>query len=257
MSYSIEHDYRSRGISVASTFSSDDNNRTFNIGASFDSDRIGSSIDTTLAERRNTTGFELGVTQALSAEDLVQVGLSATAARGYLSDPYKVPDVRPRTRNAGVLMVRWNHFLGPEDGTLRSSYRYYGDSWGIRAHTVAVEWVKPDGQMFTWTPSLRYYTQTAARFYYDPVYDPAVGAPYPPGYFTNPPQYLSPDQRLSSFGGIAVGLKLAARFSPGWNADLKLEQYEQRAKWAAGSGASPGLDPLRATSVQLGVAKTF
>jgi hypothetical protein len=89
------------------------------------------------------------------------------------------------------------------------------------------------------------------------VYDPNVGAPYPPGYFTNPPQFISPDQRLSAFGAITVGLKIAVRLAADWIADVKGEHYEQRAAWRVGGSGSPGLDPFRATFFQLGVSKRF
>ena len=111
--------------------------------------------------------------------------------------------------------------------------------------------------MFTLTPSLRLYSQSAAWFYYDPVYDPDVGAPYPPGYFTNPPKYISPDQRLSAFGGVTLGLKLGIRLSPDWSADIKAEHYEQRSSWRIGGSGSPGIDPFRATFAQFGLATRF
>ena len=111
--------------------------------------------------------------------------------------------------------------------------------------------------MFTLTPSVRLYSQSAAKFYFDPVYDPDVGAPYPPGYFTNPPEFISADQRLSAFGAITVGLKLGVQLAPGWAMDLKAERYEQRSNWRVGGSGSPGLDPFRATFVQLGINKKF
>ena len=113
------------------------------------------------------------------------------------------------------------------------------------------------GPLVEVTPSLRYYTQSAATFYFDPVYDPVVGAPYPPGYFTNPPAYISPDQRLSAFGAVTVGLKLGLRLGADWTTDVKAEHYEQRASWRVGGTGSPGLDAFRDTFVQLGVARRF
>ena len=107
------------------------------------------------------------------------------------------------------------------------------------------------------TPSFRYYTQSAAKFYYDPVYDPDVGAPYPVGYFTNTPKYISPDQRLSAFGAITVGLKVAMKVTQDWTVDAKVERYEQRSDWRIGSHGSPGLDPFRATFFQFGVSRSF
>ncbi len=254
---SKEHDYRSTAVSLAATFASEDNNRSWNIGLGRSADRIGSTNDATLHERRRTTELMLGVTQALSANDLVQANLTLNLGRGWFSDPYKEPDIRPRRRDQRILLLRWNHHVGELGATLRSSYRWYHDSFGINAHTLGLEWTQPVNEDFTVTPSLRLYSQSAARFYYDPVYDPDVGAPYPPGYFTNPPEFISPDQRLAAFGAATLGLKLGYRFAADWSVDLKLERYEQRSNWRIGGSGSPGIDPFSARFVQVGLARRF
>lgn len=257
VSKSKEHDYDSTAVSFDASFSSEDNNRSWNIGIGHANDKISSSNDANLHERKRTTEFMVGVTQAVSSNDLVQLNFTLNQGRGYYSDPYKEPDIRPRKRDQSILLARWNHHFEGIGATLRSSYRYYHDTFGINAHTLGAEWVHPVGGRFTLTPSLRFYSQSAARFYYDPVYDPDVGAPYPPGYFTNPPEFISPDQRLSAFGGITVGLKAAVRLTPDWSADVKLERYEQRSDWRIGGQGSPGIDPFRATWLQLGVSRRF
>lgn len=257
VSKSKEHDYDSTAVSFDASFSSEDNNRSWNIGIGHANDKISSSNDDALHERKRTTEFMVGVTQAVSSNDLVQLNFTLNQGRGYYSDPYKEPDIRPRKRDQSILLARWNHHFEGIGATLRSSYRYYHDTFGINAHTLGAEWVHPVGGRFTLTPSLRFYSQSAARFYYDPVYDPDVGAPYPPGYFTNPPEFISPDQRLSAFGGITVGLKAAVRLTPDWSADVKLERYEQRSDWRIGGQGSPGIDPFRATWLQLGVSRRF
>ena len=257
LSTSTEHDYQSNAVSFDARFSSDDNNTSVNLGLGYSSDKVSSVNDATLHKRKRTAELLLGVTQALTPADLVQLNLTYSSGRGYYSDPYKEPDIRPDSRTQGILLARWNHHVEGLGATLRTSYRYYRDSFGIRAHTLGAEWVQPVGERVTVTPSLRLYSQSAASFYYDPVYDPAVGAPYPPGYFTNPPQYISPDQRLSAFGGVTLGLKLAVQITPDWSADLKGERYEQRSNWRLGGEGSPGLDPFRATFIQVGVNKRF
>ena len=257
LSRSHERDYDSTALSLDAGLSSDDNNRTWTLGVGHSSDKIGSTNDAVLHEKKRTTELALGVTQALSSVDLVQATATYNRGSGYYSDPYKEPDIRPRLRKQGILLTRWNHHFEGLAATLRSSYRFYRDSFGIQAHTLGAEWVQTVGARFTLTPSLRLYSQSAANFYYDPVYDPAVGAPYPPGYFSNPPPFISPDQRLSAFGGATVGFKLGVKLSPDWSADIKAERYEQRSNWRVGGTGSPGIDPFRATFVQLGVATKF
>ncbi len=257
LSHSKEHDYESNAGSLDASFSSEDNNRTWNVGVGFSTDKISSSNDPTLRKHKQTLELMAGVTQAWTANDLVQLNVSHNRGHGYYSDPYKDPDVRPDARNQTILLTRWNHHFDSMNSTLRSSYRYYRDNFGIKAHTLGAEWVQPIGEKFTVTPSLRYYTQSAAKFYYDPVYDPDVGAPYPPGYFTDPPRYASPDQRLSAFGAITVGLKVAMKVTQDWTVDAKVERYEQRSDWRIGGHGSPGLDPFRATFFQVGLSTRF
>lgn len=257
LSKSQEYDYDSSAVSFDASFSSDDNNRTWNVGIGYASDKISSTNDITLRERKRTREAIVGVTQALTANDLVQVNLTFNSGSGYYSDPYKTPDIRPGKRDQAILLTRWNHHFADLGSTLRTSYRYYRDTFGIRAHTLGAEWVQPVGAMVTVTPSLRLYSQSAATFYFDPVYDPDVGAPYPPAFFTNPPEFISADQRLSAFGAVTLGLKLSVRLTPDWSADLKGERYEQRSKWRIGGAGSPGLDPFSATFLQVGVNRRF
>ena len=257
LSRSREHDYESTALGLDASFSTEDNNRTWNIGLGFTNDKITSSNDIGLNEKKRTTEFMVGVTQALTANDLLQINLTRNQGRGYYTDPYKFPDERPRTRNQNIALVRLNHHFTDLGATLRTSYRYYSDSFGIKAHTLGAEWVQPVNATLTITPSLRSYSQRAASFYFDPVYDAIAGEPFPPGFFNNPTQIISADQRLASFGGITLGVKFALQATPEWLLDLKLERYEQRSNWVFTGNGSPGIAPFRANFIQLGASKKF
>lgn len=253
---SDENDFRSRAGSINGSVSSDDNNRSWHAGVGVTLDHIGSSDDPTLAGRRRTTEVTAGVTQALSRTDLVQLGLTHARGRGHYSDPYKRIDQRPGSRHQSTVLLRWHHHLDGPDITIRSSWRSTRDSFGVRSHTLTVEPVLPLGGRVTLTPSLRLYTQTAARFYYDPVYSYA-GAPYPPGYFDSAPAPLSPDHRLAAFGAITWGVKLELPLGESWSTDLRLDRYEQRSRWHQGGPGSPDLAPLTAVFVQWGLSRRF
>lgn len=253
---SSEHDFASRALSFEAAGASEDNNRSWNAGLGLTRDRISSSDDAALQRRRRTVELTAGLTQVLSTVDIVQAGLTLAEGQGYYSDPYKRVDQRPESRHQRILLLRWNHHAEAWHGTLRASYRHYRDSFGIRAHTLAAEWVQPMSAVLVLTPSLRVYSQSAAWFYYDPVYSYA-GAPLPPGYLSDPPDSLSPDARLSAFGALTLGLKLALRLPEGWHTDIKLEHYEQRGSWRLGGGGSPGLVPLRARFLQFGLSRQF
>jgi len=257
--YSTEHDYLSRAFSLAGTLSSDDNNTTWNAGFGHAGDKIdpteGGYDGNVADERKRTNDFIVGVTQAITGDDLVQANLTHSRSTGYLNDPYKALDVRPSERRQTALLLRWNHHFAGDGSTLRSSYRAYNDSWQVKASTLQLEWVKPVGAGVSLTPLLRYYTQSAASFYADPVYDTTLGEPFPAGWDAN--AYNSLDQRLSSFGAFTLGLKLQWAVDALWTFDLKGEAYQQRGEWRAGGEGSKGLEPFKARMVQVGISRKF
>ncbi len=256
-SYSNENDYRSNAVALDARFSSADNNTTWAAGLATSRDTINPVNELVLNERKEVIEGMIGVTQALSKNDLAHVNLTHVRGRGYFNDPYKLVDQRPRSKNQTIALVRWNHFFEGNSTTLRSSYRFYNDSFGVQAHTAAVEWVVPLSERFVITPSTRYYTQRKASFYFDPVYDPEIGEPYPAGYSQSPPKHYSADARLSSYGAFTVGSKLEWRIDKLWSVDVKYEFYQQRSSWRLGGGGSPGLATFSAQFAQIGISRRF
>lgn len=258
LSHSTEHDYDSTAVSLAGSWSTADNNTTFNAGIGYASDKINPVNGVVTDETKKTVDLMVGVTQAWTANDLVQLNLTHSSGRGYYNDPYKTLDVRPRERQQTALLGRWNHHFAGNGTTLRASYRFYHDNFRINAHTLQGEWVVPVTPALRLTPLVRLYSQSSASFYVDPVYDATLGEPYPAGYNpANPPAFISQDQRLSSFGAITLGLKADVQLTPLWSVDGKIEAYEQRGSWRFGGTGSPGLAPFRAAFVQVGASRKF
>lgn len=252
LTYSEEHDYVSRGVSTGASFESEDKNTTWNVGANYLHDTIDPIIGIVHDERKRTFELAAGVTQVLTRHDIAQVMLGYSNGRGYFSDPYKVFDKRPRQRDHETALLRWNHYLQGTGGTSRLSYRFYRDTFGIRSHTLAEEYVQPLAGGWTVAPSLRLYTQTAANFYVE--HDPGAD-PFP----TNPPSgalYSTEEQRLSAYGGLTCGLKVARQFGQ-WTVDVKLEHYRQRGDWALFGSGSRHLAPFEARMVQAGLSYQF
>lgn len=250
ISTSREHDYQSDAASVSVRINTAQNNRTWEFGASTSHDRIDAVTAGVTGKKKDTTGLLVGVTQVLTPKDLVQANLTYSDGRGYFSDPYKNQygiDIRPDRRRQWALLVRYNHYFDDWEAALRLSGRYYKDSFGIRSTTATAEWEQPVGAGFSVVPSLRYTTQRAASFYYDP--------PFPSGAGQQP--YYSADTRLSAFGAVTYGVKIEKAIGKASKIDLKFERYEQRSEWRLGGGGSPGLLPFYAQFWQVGWSTSF
>ncbi|MES3007049.1 MAG: DUF3570 domain-containing protein [Pseudomonadota bacterium] len=262
--YSKEKDYISRNYSIQNSWSTPSQNTTFIFGLGYTADKIiPNSIFLTQKEDKRVVDVALGVTQVLSQTDIAQVTYHHTRGRGYYSDQYKLYDARPDSRDSDSVLVRWNHHFVESANTLHSSYRYYTDSNDIDAHTLEFDYVFNLPNQWSITPLLRYYSQSAASFYYDPVAnDPwadadTFGAPISVVYpLYAEGRFASMDQRLSSFGAITYGAKLTKHFGENWSADVKFERYEQKGSWALGNG-SDGLKDFGARSIQFGISHSF
>jgi hypothetical protein len=195
----------------------------------------------------------VGFTQVLSPRDIVQAVLTHARGRGYYTMPYKFVDNRPRKKDQDTLLLRWNHHLDRQAASLRLSYRYFHDSYGMTAHTAGAECVKELGGGWTLIPSLRLHTQSAADFYFDPVYDKRFGPPFPPGYVFTSTAPITADQRLSAFGAATFGIKVEKEIDANTSIDIKFEDYKQRSSWRLFGSGSPGLANLGARSIIVGV----
>ncbi|MDG5975224.1 hypothetical protein H010_08201 [Hydrogenophaga taeniospiralis CCUG 15921] len=261
IAYSDEHDYTSQALGLQGRWSTEDNNRTYTLGLGFSSDRIdnqSNGVNTAINRHKRTADVMAGVTQVLTPNDIVQFNLTRGNGSGYFNDPYKSFDERPDHRNSWISLARWNHHLAAADATVRSSYRYYSDTFGVRSHTVDMEVVKRVGR-WTFTPGLRYYTQSAASFYFDPVFDGSgrydeVATLTRASSLTG---FRSGDQRLAAFGAVTASMKLGYALTPRTTVDLKLDAYRQATSLRLGGQGSPGLTPLNARLIQVGIAHKF
>ena len=245
--YSHERDFISRGGSFDLRWWTEDRNTTLAFAFGGAADAISPTDRPIDNGQRHTVEFLLGITQALSPTAIVQSNLTYSYGHGYYSDPYKPLDRRPDERRLLAWLTRYNQAIPAYDATLKLSYRFLSDSFGGNSSAFAAEWVQPLPQAYTLTPGLRYYTQSAADFYYNP--------PYPQGFRFG--QNYTADTRLSSFGAFTVGFMLAKAFADGWVVDLRFDFYRQRSSWALFSAGSPGIDTFSARWIAAGVSKAF
>jgi hypothetical protein len=247
--YSHEQDYLSRAASVEWRTWSADRNRTFAIGIGAAKDRINAVEGVNgpvLDQPRETYDYLLGITQVLDARSLVESSVTWSDGRGFYADPYKLHDTRPGRRRILAWLTHYNRYFPGPDATLGLAYRYIHDSFGDRSHMLEASWVQTLPEGFTLTPTLRYLTQSAASFYRDP--------PFPDGFV--PGELYTADARLSAFGAVTLGLRLAKELPHGITADLAVNVYRQRGDWRIGRG-SPALAAFSARWIELGLSKRF
>ncbi len=205
LSYSKENDYVARGGSLSDAWTLVGGRGTLHLGASFSRDTV-SAVTNNLHRSKSTNGFSLGWTWVVGERDLVDVSASLTRISGYLDDPYKIvaigtpvvnetlPERRPDRRDRRALVAKWGHSF-PWDGALKTSYRFYNDSWGIQAHAVELDYDQHLGSDWIVSPRIRFYTQDGATFY--------------DSLFATEKSAMSADYRLSPMNSLLGELALS------------------------------------------------
>lgn len=169
------------------------------------------------------------LTQVLTRQSVVRLGLVWQDKAGYLSDPYKrvfvqdstVPDARPERRRVLAVLVNWRRYLQRVAAALHLDYRGTRDDWKVQTHSLEARWIQALGARWSLSSGLRYYTQSQAAFY----------APY----FAQLPVsgQVSSDYRLSPFGAMSLSAQLETRRGA-WDLGLGLEHYDASAQLALG-----------------------
>ena len=225
---SNEDDYEADAVSVSGEWTFNGDLTTLSLGASYSSDVI-EPVDAALfgrvsREERQTRSVSVGVSQVLNRASALFGGLSVTEHAGYMSDPYKLRDVRPPGRLERALNVLYRRFLDQPGAALHLDYRYFDDDWGIGSHTLQSSWYQNVGTAVQLVPNLRYYSQSEADFY------------RPVDNFALPPDVSqSSDFRLSGYGAVTYGLK-AIIHQPGWSLTISADRYVGRAAYGLDAG---------------------
>ncbi|MGZ4960468.1 MAG: DUF3570 domain-containing protein [Methylomonas sp.] len=217
-----------------------------------------------LDETSNSNGFNLGLSQVLNKNSLVQISGNYTRQSGYLSNPYKFVyirgeitaeeyyalsqatapgdinwndithlqvvglelfrEVRPDLRNQFSVSSRFNQYLPALNAALHLDYRYYWDDWEIDSHTMELSWLQNLPWGIAVTPSLRYYSQSRANFF-----APYFLAPRADGHYSS-------DFRLSGYGALSTGVSVSKQFNRGIGLDLGMEYYSHQGNLKLGGG---------------------
>ena len=184
---------------------------TVSLGYSVGNDDIGSNVDEDFSESAKRQQFRVGITQILTKNSLMSVDLETITDEGFLRSPYRsarvviagVPtwenEIYPETRTSNALSFRFKYFL-PYRAALGGEYRYFDDTWGIKASQVEIGYTHPFKDDWIFDVHYRYYTQDKAEFYSD--------------LFDGPETLMARDKELSTFQDHTIGVGVSYEFKP-------------------------------------------
>ncbi len=214
------------------------------------------ATDKGLFGNRQDWTSHLGLTQVISQDAVVNLGIAYGRNTGLLENPYKATWIggidpsealidgfyqthgqafferRPDARNQWSGNLGWTQYVQPLEAALHFNYQFSHDDWDVNAHTFDVDWVQPLGDGWSLTPRVRYYSQSAANFY-QPYF--VVGYDNATLHYDLPNNFSS-DQRLSSFGALSGGVVLAKQFAKGVSFETGFEYYSHRGNLKLGGG---------------------
>jgi hypothetical protein len=122
---------------------------------------------------RNGSTASLALTQVLTPTTVANLNYGVTVLEGTLGNTWNsVPlvtgergaEILPQRRTRHALVARAAQWL-PWNGALRLYYRFYGDDWGIVAHTFEAQLMQRLSPSLYVGATYRFHTQTGAYFF--------------------------------------------------------------------------------------------
>jgi hypothetical protein len=190
---------------------------TVTMGYSRGWDTVGKRGQDDFAEDVTRQNYRLGIAQVVSKNMVLDLGLEAVTDEGYLNNPYRSvryldagsalgysfePEVYPRTRDSNAFSIKALYYL-PYRASVSAGYRYFTDSWGIRADTLEFGYTHPFEKSWIFDLKYRLYSQNHADFYSDL---------FPRQQAQN---FLARDKELSTFASTSIGFGASYDLAPG------------------------------------------
>ena len=199
---SSEPDYQARSLSVDVAQEVFGGMSTVSLGFTRGSDDVGQKL-VGYFDTATHWQYRLGLTQVLTPRWLATANLEVVADEGYLGSPYRVarvfgaavPERNPRTRTSRALKLGGIGSLD-EKSAVYGSWRYFWDTWAVRAHTLEAGYRRYVREGWLADGSLRVVNQDGALFYSDNA--------------TAETRYITRNRQLASYSSIGLGAKLSA-----------------------------------------------
>ena len=170
--------------------------------------------DPTFHQQAEHRGYSLSLSQILTRNTILGVNYELLTDQGYLANPYRkirflspgagegftlADQVYPNTRTSNAASVQLKYYL-PYRAAITAQYRFYSDTWGVKAHTAELDYTHP-WRRLVFDGSLRFYKQGHADFYSDL---------FPRADFQN---FMARDRELAAFQSITVGAGVSYEFA--------------------------------------------
>ena len=177
---SEENDYEAQTASFGISQDLFGDLTTVTMGFSKGQDTVRNATDPLFEEDIERWSYRVGVSQILTKTVIATLGLEVITDEGYLNNPYRSfrylnptndqlfsleREIYPRTRTSNAVALNAKYFL-PYRAALSGGYRFFTDTWGIRADTFEVGYTHPLGP-WTFEIGYRNYSQNHADFYSD------------------------------------------------------------------------------------------
>jgi hypothetical protein len=171
--------------------------------------------DPTFRQRADHRGYSLSLTQILTRNAILGFNYELLTDQGYLANPYRkirylspgqgagftlADQVYPNTRTSHSASAQLKYYL-PYRAALTGQYRFFRDTWGVRAHTAELDYTHPVSKHLILDGSLRYYRQGAADFYSDL---------FPRANYQN---FMARDRELAAFHSYTLGVGASYQFA--------------------------------------------
>ena len=189
---------------------------TISLGYSIGDNIVRKVTDPTWEDFAKFKNYRASIAQVLTKNLIMSFNYDIITDEGFLNNPYRSvryedtfsttgytyrAELYPRTRTTNAASLGFRYYL-PYRAALFGSYRFFSDSWSIRADTFELGYVHPLEESWTFEISYRAYSQDQASFYSD-LY---------PDFNSVIPEFYARDKELSTFSDVSLNFGVTYEF---------------------------------------------
>lgn len=190
---------------------------TVSLGYTVGDNTVTKTGDTSFEDFSTFKNFRVSVGQVITKNLILSVAYDNISDEGFLNNPYRrvrltdpadslsyifQDENYPRTRTSNAASFNLRYYL-PYRASIHGGYRYFTDSWDIKADTFDIGYTHPLNENWTLETSLRLYSQGQASFYSDLFASPSVSTQ----------TFQARDKELSTYSDITFGLGVIYSFN--------------------------------------------